>query len=947
MSIERQNILDVIGRNQSKYASCIITCFSFDFTFFEQRVMSVLKTANVRNIHVFVDDKFLDNALEQNEGGEFQTHKTYSITGIRAKGVFHPKIMFLAGPKHGLLIIGSGNLTNSGLSSNDEVWGAFHLNGIESQNAPLFAKVWNYLEDFNRQSDGINAEKLTWVKQRAPWIDEISSADFPQETEVNNETTIRFLANYKESSLYNQVISALPRKSLKELNIVSPYFDEQGRFLSEIMEDLKPETVNCITDPQFGILPHELEDHLKEKINFYAWADCLTDATGISRLHAKLVQFKFTDGSEYLLFGSANATIQAFGGKGISAANEEACLLINNTKNPDYLTDLGISLSNAIPLTIERQEKKKNNAGDSIQSIKIAHRIKHAEIKDNRLTIFFDQIKETTGILNVLDNWGKMVLTDPITTDVQQSFVIDQSLCPNRVFILEGTTRVSNYALIHDVSIQEKSNPDPKQAEINELIENLENNPDGGFYISLLKHADFNWVDHELEKSTGPNFSNRTSKELETTKEYQSIDQDKFYALSSVQQSQAALLKENGVRISDVLSIISKGRLKTIEDVSESEEERQASEAIDDQTGEGDVVTSGKRIRHDGNEERRVIHSFIKRTQDFYKSQLNEFLTKKHLNDSPARKFQLKDYANISISLDLINIFSNRNFETERTVVALFFDKALHKDIERLEYQLSMERLNRTHSDYPNLVYYHLESTKIKDFIIAAQKIDGLRLLAQDEYETVKEQHRYFYTGSAYDPYGKGILSYLTNLLGSFLIVSNSGPTEYAYHLVNNKVNLYRKEILERSIFLILNNRWKDSEEKYRDILILDLLHFISDEAWRTQMDEEIKLLFENAYSKTKYPSDYFQSNLSRMFALLHSYNKWHAIFQNDRTVLSKSKSNVGYGQIAFSSKIGFFSVKMVKTDSLVIVKPGLNWDEMHQEFTLQLNYPQDKILTF
>jgi hypothetical protein len=944
MSIERQNILDLIGRNQSKYASCIITCFSFDFSFFEHRVMSVLKAANVRNIHVFVDDKFLDKALEQNEGGEFQTNKTYSITGIRAKGVFHPKIMFLSGPKHGLLIIGSGNLTNSGLSSNDEVWGAFHLNGIESQNAPLFAQVWNYLERFNTQSDGINAEKLTWVKQRSPWIDELSIANFEANTQINKDITIRFLVNSNKESLYNQVVSALPRANLKELNIVSPYYDEQGRFLSEIIEDLKPETVNCITDPQFGTLPHQLEDSLKEKIKFYAWADCLKDVTGISRLHAKLFQFKYTDGTEFLLFGSANATSQAFGGKINTAANEEACLLIINSNKPDYLSELGISWRTAMPLTLEGQEKKKNNAGDTIESIKITQRIKHAEMKDNRLTVYFDTITESQGLLNVLDNWGKLIHSCPITADLEQSFVLDQTLCPNRVFLVEGTSRISNYALIHDVNIQEKSNPDPKQAEINELIENLENNPEGGFYISLLKHADFNWVDHELDKSVGTGVSNRTYKEIEATKEYERIDQEKFYALSTVQQSQAALLKENGVRISDVLSIISKGRLKKIEDISESEEERLV---IEDQTGEGNEVTSRKRINHDGNEERRVIHSFLKRTQDFYQSQLSDLLSKKNLNDSPSRKLQLKDYSNISISLDLINIFTNRIFEIERTIVALFFDKSLHKDIERLEYQMGMERLDRTHPDYPNLVYYYLEYSKIKDFVATAQKIQGLRLLAQEEYESVTDQHRYFYTGSIQVNQGKGILSYLTNLLGSFLIISNSGPTEYAYQLVNNKINLYRKEILERAIFLILNNRWKESEEKYRDLLILDLLHFISTVEWRAQTDNLLRLHFEEIYSKTKYPSDYFQSNLSRMFDLLHSYNKWMEVFNNEKTMLSKSKSTLGYGQIAFSSKIGFFMLKMVKSDTLIIMKPGLNWDEMHQEFALQLNYPQDKILTF
>ena len=84
MAIERQNILDLIGKNKNKYkySSCIITCYSFDFTFFEERVMSILRLANVKNVNVFLDGKFLDHYLEKPTGYEFKPNKTYSLNPV-------------------------------------------------------------------------------------------------------------------------------------------------------------------------------------------------------------------------------------------------------------------------------------------------------------------------------------------------------------------------------------------------------------------------------------------------------------------------------------------------------------------------------------------------------------------------------------------------------------------------------------------------------------------------------------------------------------------------------------------------------------------------------------------------------------------------------------------------------------------------------------------------
>ena len=140
--IKRRNILELIGKHRGKYHSCVLTCYSFDFSFFEERVLPTLRLANIKNVNVLADGHYLEMAQEATTGREFKHNKTYNFHPIYETGVFHPKIILLTGVRHGLLIIGSGNITSSGLSTNDEIWGAFHLDNICNENAPLFGAAW-------------------------------------------------------------------------------------------------------------------------------------------------------------------------------------------------------------------------------------------------------------------------------------------------------------------------------------------------------------------------------------------------------------------------------------------------------------------------------------------------------------------------------------------------------------------------------------------------------------------------------------------------------------------------------------------------------------------------------------------------------------------------------------------------------------------------------------
>ena len=68
--IDRHNILDLLGGDKRKYHSCIITCYSFDFIFFEQRVLPKLRHAGITNVNIYVDAHQFEKQLNQFIGND-------------------------------------------------------------------------------------------------------------------------------------------------------------------------------------------------------------------------------------------------------------------------------------------------------------------------------------------------------------------------------------------------------------------------------------------------------------------------------------------------------------------------------------------------------------------------------------------------------------------------------------------------------------------------------------------------------------------------------------------------------------------------------------------------------------------------------------------------------------------------------------------------------------
>ena len=88
--------------------------------------MPQLRRRGIRNVILLVDAGRYDAVMQTEESFAF-TKKDYAIVRVEPEfgGVFHPKVSCFVGKSKVMAIVGSGNLTYSGIAYNDELWGAF------------------------------------------------------------------------------------------------------------------------------------------------------------------------------------------------------------------------------------------------------------------------------------------------------------------------------------------------------------------------------------------------------------------------------------------------------------------------------------------------------------------------------------------------------------------------------------------------------------------------------------------------------------------------------------------------------------------------------------------------------------------------------------------------------------------------------------------------------
>lgn len=671
MDITRNNILSLIGSGQ--YHSCILTTFSFDFYFFEMKVMKWLRSCGIKNVNIFIDGHFYSELMQQVTGDESNLSTGYSLYPIFEKSIFHPKVWMLFGKTEGLLLVGSGNLTNAGNGGNDEIWGAYHFDINQSQNAAIFSAAWLYISQISATARGIMSEKTTcWITEHSQWIMKLPKVREFQFADLSDNKSVAFLYNANRSTIWQQVLQLIGSDKITEITAVSPYYDTQGKALEEIKMKFPNAHFNVILD-ESGIIPVLLPNN--KKYSFYDWKGlqiCRNiGANQQTKLHAKILHFKTSKDTEYCLFGSANITSAGLGMS--NNPNAEASLFLKSIEGK-ILDEIGLKLNNDNRKSFSQfvENKKVSTEQKIIHNNRFPIKLLAAEINDVTLSVYISKETDTPVVVAIYDNNDiliKVHVVEALKTKHEINLDTDENTCRYvQILSVDENAKLSNKIIVSNCFSIANTRPNLNNAELERLCGQLQN----GELRSVFDLIHYAIID-ESEKEDGTSVIN-TSKNILNAKDEKKIeDQIPLYDLSGYkilkpnsQLYENALLLSPSLRVLDALNLAHAQELNLEIDIRIDEQEEDISNINGNDESE---VRQGKSLSL------RVLESDKRKLINFLKNSYNYFHYEILFKNTKVSDYKLTftDFVKYLIALELIHEFGGKSERIEDKKQQHFF----------------------------------------------------------------------------------------------------------------------------------------------------------------------------------------------------------------------------------------------------------------------------------
>ena len=591
--IERNNIIKLLSGRTNVYHSAVLTCYTFDPIYFESIYLPTLRMLGITNVIVLMDSSMYDELLVDSS---YQYHRVTisNYTLVRQEnshlGVFHPKMALLFGEEEGVLIVGSGNLTFSGLSNNEEVWNVFHVQDNDSIHYPLLHKAWMYVSKVTKNTPTLVQKQLKWITEQSLWL---QKACDDEAVELKSGEICSLLFNSSNTSILNDLYKSIGDTKIRKITIVAPFFDTSGNVIKELQERLSPDLISCVLDLERQSAPYDLLKGNDSQIKFHKH-------TASNPLHAKIIEIQ-SDDKSWLLSGSANAGTLALGGSP-NAFNDEVCILLQSNKQKDYIKELGLEFSE---LTFEERraiEKPLQNQTNS-SSKKVT--LISCEIKDDTLFLRFNK-SGIEGTLHLLDSsQGTSLYQETIITDDKVTIVLKGTDSESYHVAVLRTDKedISNRILVIKETNVESCNPDPKRRKLSsllndsELLENLSH---------ILGYIEFEETDNQKKTY----IVNQTSSNKKIDDDV-IVTRDRF---NELKDSALSISMHSGVRILAFLGqiLFKKEQAKNTDDdllgLNEEDGIIMAQKVIDETEVIERTINEATKLRSD-------IISFLKRMQ--------------------------------------------------------------------------------------------------------------------------------------------------------------------------------------------------------------------------------------------------------------------------------------------------------------------------------------------
>ena len=325
------DMIELLGHSGYDLRSCIILTYGLDLPLYDGLIRRALNRAGVWNQAIFCD---LGCYIQDIQAQSAVSHagKQYPITPIWQSGAFHPKVYLLLGPRHGRLLVGSGNTTVGGLIRNAEVFGLFDFDADKATGPHTgFSTVFDFIEKLSQRASDTVRKQIKSARQMAPWL---SSAPIEDGRNI-------LLGGPGKPDLLKQIAACLPSKVADGLTICSSSFDRELGGMRRLLKLSKTKPV-CIVQPERV----EVDGKAVQKIgSSVVWRPFLDPYPREKRHrkdvleHAKIFVFRHGH-SETCVFGSANASAPALG-----STNTEAVVVLPPTPKDGIIKHLGLGPS--------------------------------------------------------------------------------------------------------------------------------------------------------------------------------------------------------------------------------------------------------------------------------------------------------------------------------------------------------------------------------------------------------------------------------------------------------------------------------------------------------------------------------------------------------------------------------------------------------------------------
>jgi hypothetical protein len=331
------------------FHTSIVTTFGIDFDTYEHIALSRLRGSGCRNNILLTDARMLTYALDGASLLPSLAGSHYTVSGISSRSVFHPKIVFQLGRQTGRLIVGSANMTASGIAGNLELAGAVSYTPGDDGGRQLISAAWHYVNRLIDPSQEAITYQLDWARHRTPWLMDAAQATREVITLADGNPAA-FLVNDGTIRIGDKFVDLVQDHPVNRLIIISPYWDEELVALKSLISRLDVREVVILIDKDRHLFPR---DALRNLPNLKVLDIGAFNIASDRFVHAKLMIAQ-TAYFDHVLYGSANCTVAALGGTDFGGLNEEACLYRRFVLN-SVLPSLGLDefISDAPSLSTE------------------------------------------------------------------------------------------------------------------------------------------------------------------------------------------------------------------------------------------------------------------------------------------------------------------------------------------------------------------------------------------------------------------------------------------------------------------------------------------------------------------------------------------------------------------------------------------------------------------